>query len=1081
NLVEWLALDELREEVQGQQKQKTIEAAVVFASAAALSVAAYFQPWLLLVIGPLLVAGIAATDVAFSLGAVKDGLSDLLKGNKENALKASESLTSLLNNLQEGKNNLQKERELLNLFYYGTKEEPAVAEDAVPKQALTVESILASVQKMLNQNQLVSPQEYKNLLTTELLASLLEPETNNLDGKQGQKISDVLQKAALQLKREYVQAEEILSKEAGNIQESSQAALTGFYQVLNQSLEISQEDREKLILLEAQATDESLSTAQRQLAMNEYQALYQSLFAMESATQQQLANLASLAYGSEGWDNFQHKENVYNSYKSLYNTKVDLASGTEEYTAWLQALMVQQARSGWEDSALQVIGQSQHQWQLEYDLLNRRQGLWEAEVMETLSAGAKSWQRVEEKLNKEYTLWRRSFQKELEERQGEWEHNYLDFLQKKETWVQESHRQGLVQGLGQEFAVDAEAASGLGMVNFINQDELEAQLTQLSRSMESGISSKTTEAVVESLLATSYLDQLISHSSVIASFGKNAGSGIRKNYRSTTALESQLVAQQQAAKTSQLMKDAVGRQAVDYGQNLLEQILASYLSGIDSQNQAMVDWQESLARDAGYTVDGSIRRTIVVDATLMNPIKETQYLPIYQQYTPNSPNLRKVDATSSETAMLQLGLAQKELELWGQSIFGEEGLLSKHIGVAPTMVESPDPSGSKNEAFEDEGSGQFRDILVDYCWNSIQASKGMYELGKAGYDKRLFDDRGLPFTAPTLRQVTEIAMNIVGNVTGQVWLGYFDDVIFAGMDLTGGYKTAEEIGKELAIKATSAAIGAGTSWAGNVAGKALANSGKAVNFLVQGSISGSGAYLGGVATSYIATGKGGWGDVGNLAGLASGFVSGGLGGVNLRDGNGIKLNSTVFNVEGISAMNGLVGGLASTAVNFAMTGNATFNLASIKGVGLLEVTIGKDGISSRLGSGGMSLSSETLMLAASGRQEAGKVMDWKYGTDESRSTLNGINQLGYTNIQVNHDLANDIWNEQIGVDYADIAGYGLYKVGEKSITLNSDLLGGGLEESAKLATVLSHEGTHLYGNRIEGIAHLQGATTYMQL
>ena len=145
------------------------------------------------------------------------------------------------------------------------------------------------------------------------------------------------------------------------------------------------------------------------------------------------------------------------------------------------------------------------------------------------------------------------------------------------------------------------------------------------------------------------------------------------------------------------------------------------------------------------------------------------------------------------------------------------------------------------------------------------------------------------------------------------------------------------------------------------------------------------------------------------------------------------------------------------------------------------MAIGKDGISSRLGSGGMSLSSETLMLAASGRQEAGKVMDWKYGTDESRSTLNGINQLGYTNIQVNHDLANDIWNEQIGVDYADIAGYGLYKVGEKSITLNSDLLGGGLEESAKLATVLSHEGTHLYGNRIEGIAHLQGATTYMQL
>ena len=70
-------------------------------------------------------------------------------------------------------------------------------------------------------------------------------------------------------------------------------------------------------------------------------------------------------------------------------------------------------------------------------------------------------------------------------------------------------------------------------------------------------------------------------------------------------------------------------------------------------------------------------------------------------------------------------------------------------------------------------------------------------------------------------------------------------------------------------------------------------------------------------------------------------------------------------------------------------------------------------------------------------------MDWKYGTDESRSTLNGINQLGYTDMELNHDLAKNIWNEQIGVNYADITGYGLYKVGEKSITLNSTLLGSG--------------------------------------
>ena len=32
-----------------------------------------------------------------------------------------------------------------------------------------------------------------------------------------------------------------------------------------------------------------------------------------------------------------------------------------------------------------------------------------------------------------------------------------------------------------------------------------------------------------------------------------------------------------------------------------------------------------------------------------------------------------------------------------------------------------------------------------------------------------------------------------------------------------------------------------------------------------------------------------------------------------------------------------------------------------------------------------------------------------------------------------------------------------------------------------LATVMSHEGTHVYGNRIEGVAHLAGLQTYSQL
>ena len=59
--------------------------------------------------------------------------------------------------------------------------------------------------------------------------------------------------------------------------------------------------------------------------------------------------------------------------------------------------------------------------------------------------------------------------------------------------------------------------------------------------------------------------------------------------------------------------------------------------------------------------------------------------------------------------------------------------------------------------------------------------------------------------------------------------------------------------------------------------------------------------------------------------------------------------------------------------------------------------------------------------------------------------------------------------------------YGNYTVGENKIVLSENLLGGGGEASAKLATVMSHEGTHYNVKRVEAIAHLAGADTYSQL
>lgn len=191
---------------------------------------------------------------------------------------------------------------------------------------------------------------------------------------------------------------------------------------------------------------------------------------------------------------------------------------------------------------------------------------------------------------------------------------------------------------------------------------------------------------------------------------------------------------------------------------------------------------------------------------------------------------------------------------------------------------------------------------------------------------------------------------------------------------------------------------------------------------------------------------------------------------------------------GLKNLNNLAGGLASSAVSFAFTGNATFNILNLTDFGtringgLLEFTIGKDGVSSKIGNGGTNISYSNIKSSIVGIKEASKVTDWKYGSLESSSTMNSINMLAYTNSKDNLKIAKDIWNENLAVEYGNTGNdYGNYTLGDSKIMLSDNLLGGGRAGSAKLASVMSHEGTHYYGNRVEAIAHMSAAETYSQL
>ena len=292
----------------------------------------------------------------------------------------------------------------------------------------------------------------------------------------------------------------------------------------------------------------------------------------------------------------------------------------------------------------------------------------------------------------------------------------------------------------------------------------------------------------------------------------------------------------------------------------------------------------------------------VLFRSIMGSIKEKQTVHKYQNFRTSDPETKtKSDENlltqlSANNIMLLVAQAQRELETWGETIFGKtekvagvdvtkqwtiprttadsknteeysqaekdketdvtrltalqtkgyenlseaerdeltrlsdsivnirDGKLGEHIGYAPVFKsgESLDLKNSKEQNVESKGRGEMGAIMLDFQWNSMIASQGFAELGKPMYDRKLWDDDGSLIEPPTIRSVTDIALTIAGNALGpgigSVLLGYVDDLLFAGFDLAGGYKTAAEVGNALGKKMLSDAVGAGVGALGKTVG-----------------------------------------------------------------------------------------------------------------------------------------------------------------------------------------------------------------------------------------------------------------------
>ncbi|MGN0750838.1 MAG: hypothetical protein ACI4LS_10170 [Treponema sp.] len=373
-----------------------------------------------------------------------------------------------------------------------------------------------------------------------------------------------------------------------------------------------------------------------------------------------------------------------------------------------------------------------------------------------------------------------------------------------------------------------------------------------------------------------------------------------------------------------------------------------------------------------------------------------------------------------------------------------DGLLGEWIGYAPVFKDGNsglDLSNSRESNIKYQGDGQMGKIMLDFQWNNMIEQQGWQKVALPAYDQPLWRGNGSWFEPPTIRGISSIVFEVVGTASGQKWFSYADDVIFAAIDLGGGFKSAEQVGLDLAKTATTAVISMGCSAAGsaigNVAGKAMEGAGKFANFAAQAGISAATTYVSTVATSAVnnvqldADGKltfdkDNFGkslySASTIAGAVGAGFTAGLNEISVgartekvkNPKTGKMENQVTYTranglssaqIASIQSLNGLAGGLVQNGVSLAMGGDATFNIldfADIVGMfgkeykngktgakastGLLEVSFGQNGFKSRIGMGGTNISVNSLINSMNGAKDwdkSEKINDYVDGKELS--------------------------------------------------------------------------------------------------
>ena len=753
---------------------------------------------------------------------------------------------------------------------------------------------------------------------------------------------------------------------------------------------------------------------------------------------------------------------------------------------------------------------------------------WQASAALILENGRTDWITSRQKMEDAFHQWSINFQNEFNRVNDEWNIAYLAGLEDKERWLEQAAN-AADQASAESFLMLA-GTEGERLARFVDTREpfgIRDSIPQAQTLMAELIQSS---GIVNMLNAFSSLNNITGTASV------QVRRGIGGISTWDTALVKTVAADFAKQANTEIANNEIRKLA--YNARLYaDEAIRGLAANVASANQSFRESMDNVFIFSGlWRKNGDFYvKDVLTGSTLFSPVvTKTVTVMGYEDYSMEPVTLQTnldenyLAAFDSTFIMELLDNAMNEVGNIAAAIFGngedpvkiasresngEErqlspGLFGTHIGYIPDVKNIP-TGKDKSSIFNDYGSGQLGRLITEFRYWKIIDDAGNAELALAPWDKRMWDDDGSWFSAPSLRSVGQIAASVtVGIATGGLgfWatlgvtalVGSSSEILFGALDIAFEYKTFDEValnvGKSIATSAVSGLTSGlfnGTESFSGLTKIATGSATGTVNdsfskVLTQSIMKGLETTVSGLATSSINAitfnKNDGWGFntgtfkagteklwINSLSSMASTFTTTGLHAINSGWDLEKLTGFSKLNQSDLANFNNLVGSLAGQGVNYLFGEDFTLNvlnssLFSKGNTGLVEVRFNKEnnGAITQFGTGGANVSYDNLASSLRGinvwntNAHIGKFTD-NHKSFDSVISLRAL--YGYGD-DVQTDLLWDIIKEDVIIDTSTSGDYDALTKnidGNKVIYIANYEQGMDEYSQMRLGTILGHE------------------------